>query len=205
MTIRTLRHGDEIPTHRPRRYLNASGYVRLRWRLGSGEYVEAYEHRVVMGLPPDDKHVHHINHDRTDNRPQNLEILDADEHLRHHGDHARTVDYEAAEKLYRQGASLPQISRRLGADTGNLSRQLRLRGVRMRTKADYATQVDRNLVVFLHEREVRAPYIAEHLGVSVSAVRRTIRSLGLPRLRSGAGDHAAHARHVIAELQRKAA
>lgn len=80
MSVRALRHGDAIPKGEPRRYLNDAGYIRLRWLVGVDEYVEAYEHRVVMGLPPEDLEVHHKNRRRDDNRPKNLLLLTKSEH-----------------------------------------------------------------------------------------------------------------------------
>jgi hypothetical protein len=81
---RTLKHGDSIPTVEPRKYLNRRGYVRLRWLVGANDYVEAYEHRVVMGLPEDSVQVHHVNGVKTDNRPENLQLLTLTEHRRLH-------------------------------------------------------------------------------------------------------------------------
>ncbi len=66
------------------RYLNGDGYV-VTWRRGRKEL----EHRVVaeekLGrhLAPGE-HVHHLNRDRTDNRPENLEVLSHDDHSRQH-------------------------------------------------------------------------------------------------------------------------
>lgn len=61
-----------------------SGYIQVRV---NGKYV--YEHRHVMeqkiGRPlrPDEA-VHHKNHDRADNRPDNLELKSRSEHNREH-------------------------------------------------------------------------------------------------------------------------
>lgn len=53
------------------RRVDANGYVRL---FRDGESL--YEHRVVweehFGAIPDGFHVHHKNHDRSDNRPRTL-------------------------------------------------------------------------------------------------------------------------------------
>lgn len=64
----------------PKRTVTANGYV----RLGG-----IYEHRAVaarlLGRPlGTDEHVHHRNGDRQDNRPENLEVLTAAEHVRRH-------------------------------------------------------------------------------------------------------------------------
>lgn len=80
MTIRQLAPGETIPEGVPARYQNRSGYVRLRWLVGPGAYLEAYEHRVVVGLPPADMDVHHLNRKRDDNRRENLLVLSRVQH-----------------------------------------------------------------------------------------------------------------------------
>jgi hypothetical protein len=57
--------------------------VLLRWKVGPAEYVETTEHRLAAGLPAAD--VHHVNADKADNDPGNLEPLSHSAHARHHG------------------------------------------------------------------------------------------------------------------------
>lgn len=79
------------------RYVDKSGYVHL-WQRGTRKLRR--EHRVVMeavlGRPLDDtEHVHHRNHDTSDNRPENLEILTPTAHARLHN----------SERVYKTGWS----------------------------------------------------------------------------------------------------
>ena len=73
-----------------RRWVDHRGYVRLAAEPPLGWI---YEHRYVMQqklgrriLPTEA--VHHKNHDRQDNRPENLELMSAGEHIAHHNTEA---------------------------------------------------------------------------------------------------------------------
>ena len=70
------------------RVIASNGYVLVF--VGKGKPLAdvrgyAYEHRLVAAqkfgrLPTQGEHVHHINGDKADNRPENLELLTAPEH-----------------------------------------------------------------------------------------------------------------------------
>lgn len=147
MAIRTLGRDEPIPTGEPRRYLAHSGYVRLRWRVGTEDYVEEYEHRVTMGRPAGD--VHHLNGDKGDNRPDNLVVLTKAQHTAHHQvERPRTgrardqqraqrraeeaARWEAIAAAYTGGASLVACGDLYGLHHSNVSRGLRRRGVAIR-------------------------------------------------------------------------
>jgi hypothetical protein len=154
-TIRQLKWDEPIPTGEPRRYRNGSGYIRLRWLVGPNQYVEAYEHRVVMGNPHPRQHVHHIDGDKTNNDPSNLVLMTREEHAEHHGaSRARSDDTvrlrkarRAAERRERlearrqemrrlydeDGLTTVEIGRLMGIDPSNVSRHLRAAGAVTRT------------------------------------------------------------------------
>lgn len=127
---RRLKHGDAIPIGEPSRAKRRDGYVTLLWRVGQNIYVEALEHRVVMGLPPSGIDVHHVNGAKDDNRPENLQLIAQREHSSTHNSPVWDVD-EAA-NLYREGMGFAKLGKRYGVRATTLYRALMRRGIQAR-------------------------------------------------------------------------
>lgn len=121
-------------------------------------YVEAYEHRVVMGNPAG-MQVHHRDGNKANNHPSNLELVDIVEHAKHHGSvlsaqskrvtqwdgHKCLSRYlrskrrqmrqamrrdlqECIAGLYLSGLSTIQVGEVVGRNTGTISRDIREAG-----------------------------------------------------------------------------
>lgn len=72
-------------------FTNDCGYVLVHDpthpRPVAGSYVYKHRHVIEKKLGrvlADNEHVHHINHDRSDNRVENLEVMTPTEHAKHH-------------------------------------------------------------------------------------------------------------------------
>lgn len=169
-------------------YVNARGYRQVK-RLGHPVAFAsgwALEHRVVawdtFGPFPLDHHVHHINHDKLDNRPENLVVLTADRHSAEH----RRVDRDEAVRLYQCGLSTIMVGEALRINPATVSRILAAAGVPARRTPPNKVQVDPVELTRLHALPgATAPRVAEALGVSIAAVRRAMREAGLPSFRVG--------------------
>ena len=73
------------------RYVRKDGYVEIK----TGVRERHLEHRIVMEKLlrrklDTDEHVHHVNGNRSDNRPENLEVLTSSEHAKLH-DHPQCI------------------------------------------------------------------------------------------------------------------
>lgn len=134
-SLRSLGPGEQVPDDKPRRYIRSNGYVLLRWRIAPRHYVEAYEHRVFDGRVTITEHVHHINHDRADNRPENLLPLSAAEHSSLHGNPRWWVQ---AARMYSSGLSTYQVGKQLGRNPASVYRALVQMGVPTRKEARIA-------------------------------------------------------------------
>jgi hypothetical protein len=98
--------------------------------VGVNSYVETYEHRLVAGL--DAPEVHHINHVKDDNRPENLAPVSSLEHGAHHS----RIDIPEATALYASGWSLQKLAAKYGVFHSTVYWVLKRRGVRLRTAAE---------------------------------------------------------------------
>jgi DNA-binding CsgD family transcriptional regulator len=204
VTYRQLQAGDELPTGAPRRYGDGRGYIRLRWKIGVRSYVEAYEHRLVAGLP--DCHVHHENEDKGDNHPSNLTPLSPGDHLRTHGvRHAAMIAGGAAApdarytakaamwlriaELYREGHSTPELGEQFGLDASTVLRGLRAMGVQTRDMAEAAkprrADIDEQAVAALLAAGGHVKAVARQFGVSPIVVTRIRREHSIAPQRPG--------------------
>lgn len=188
--IRTLRSGEPFPTSEPRRYPDRAGYIRLRWKVGPGEYVEIREHRAVRAGDESD-HVHHINHNPADNRLENLVRLSKHEHAAIHGGKSRKFNRRRAAQLYEAGLSTPELGRVFGVNAASIYRALRAEGVALRNIGESKrTPIDEDRVIALHDAGWKAGTIGRELGVGREVVARVLRDHG--RKPHGPGRPPAH-------------
>lgn len=139
--IRSIPPGSPIPTGTPKRYYNAPGYVRLRWKMAPYTYLECFEHRVVDGMiVAGNVERHHINRVRDDNRPENLATLTPEEHDREHH-HCDVL--EDIVRLYREGHSTVAVGRMVDRDPAVVYRHLIAQGVPIRNRVRYLDDEER--------------------------------------------------------------
>lgn len=187
-----LVRGADMADAIPPSYVKPEGYVRVRipGHPEADQWGWAYEHRVVahdhFGPIPLGCQVHHVNRDRSDNRPANLQIVTPEEH----GEEHRVVDYRTATDQYVSGRSTLVVAAELGVSHSTVNRALSVSGVDRRTISEAKrVAVDDERLIRLHSTPgYRVPQIANALGVGAGVVRRRMRELGLPSFPPGRPD-----------------
>lgn len=129
---RHIRPGEPIPNGAPMwRSQHPNGYVCLEWKVSPVLVLRMYEHRYVMGNPLGV--VHHKNGIKTDNRPENLEVMALEDHGRHH--HEQKYDRDEAARLYVGGWSTRRVAQHLRVSYANVWLRLKQAGVALRDRA----------------------------------------------------------------------
>ena len=79
------RKGVNHPRWKGGIFLHKSGYLRYSPSVGSGKFVHiiVLEEKLGRKLQPNE-HAHHINENKLDNRPENLEAVDKFLHIQSH-------------------------------------------------------------------------------------------------------------------------
>ena len=133
-------------------------YITIRTENGWEE-----EHRLIIGLEPGDPRiVHHVNGDKHDNRPENLEIMERDEHTTHHMQ-GRVLSYKTRSRQ-RAYALTPE-------GTEAKSRAGRAGGGSNRNSVTVAE------VVSLREHGLTLKQIGRKLGIGVKVVRNRLKGV----------------------------
>ena len=134
MNIRDI-VGPEHPNYQTGKSHDENGYVTLtskEWgeNCGRREHCAVMEH--VLGRPLKEKEiVHHINGVRSDNRPENLEVLDRQTHNRQH--HGKGELLRCA-KCGKEKWYSPSVLAKMNPDpTGYLCRQCALKHLYTKT------------------------------------------------------------------------
>ena len=167
------------------RVMDSYGYVMIKknshpYAQSSG-YIK--EHRLVMEVElgrylTADEIVHHINRDKSDNRPENLEVVSMAEHRRIHNIEDKIYeskyDLELIRELYLEGYSTRKIAEMIGIGKSTVGYYVRKWGI-SRTELSGAVHINNPL----NERQISDDEINDvnrlrREGVSVSKISNIV-------------------------------
>lgn len=206
-TVRALRPGEAPPDGEPRRYPNAAGYVRLRWKVGQREYVETYERggdgELVRTVAPTAKRLDEAEVVRLYRSGRSTLEVAAEvgctssavsRVLRRRGVQARpqpTVDDAEVARLYAEGLGADAIAHRLGVRSSTVNKALRRRGVTKRRSGRPLTSTPSYEAEFQRARPVVRRRSRGRCEASIDGVC-TVRAVHVhhikPRGRGGSND-----------------
>lgn len=132
------------------RRIASNGYVELCMPGHPKRHKQnmVFEHIVVaetmIGRPlNDDEEVHHINKNRADNRPENLEVLTVTEHKRKHFAFGTGIDFkprlqkDQLEQLYcKEGMSAKNTAKTLKSDYKTVLKYLRYYNIEVKKRGN---------------------------------------------------------------------
>lgn len=124
----------------------------------------------------DSRQVHHRNHDKLDNRLENLEVKTPRDHGLLHGDEIR-ADHQRAGELYESGMTLEQVAAEIGVHWASVPRLLKRAGVSSRSPGRKRT-IDRERVRGFAAQGMAQREIARRVGCSHKAVANILRERG---------------------------